>query len=117
MIIMASCIPTLGPLYEVIRGKRKWSSHQRYYNYKSSGNKMPLSSMDGQPKKSTLRSRDEADLFTTNIGTTKEGSQESILGPTETPKGAHPAHGIQRTDQVVVEYEMGAMGREGRPSW
>ncbi|KAL4954413.1 hypothetical protein BDW69DRAFT_194059 [Aspergillus filifer] len=118
MIIMASCIPTLGPLYEVIRGKRKWSSHQRYYNYKSSGNKMPLSSMDGPTiKKSTMRSRDEADLFTTNIGTTKEGSQESILGTHETPKGARPVNGIQRTDQVVVEYEMGPVDREGRPSW
>jgi hypothetical protein len=27
---MASCIPTLGPMYEMIRGKRSWSSHGRY---------------------------------------------------------------------------------------
>ncbi|KAL4920631.1 hypothetical protein BDW62DRAFT_8575 [Aspergillus aurantiobrunneus] len=115
VIIMASCIPTLGPLYELIRGKRSWSSHQRYY--KSSANQLPSSSGDRPAKKPGVSSREEADLYITNIGTTKEGSQESILGRDHPQQGQQPTGRIQRTDQVVVEYEMGPLDREGRPSW
>ncbi|KAL4804194.1 hypothetical protein BDV18DRAFT_162602 [Aspergillus unguis] len=119
VIIMASCIPTLGPLWEMLRGKRSWSSRNGSYNYKRSGNKLP-STGDQYVKKSALSSiRDkDADLFTTQIGTTREGSQESILGDGHDANStARPVGSIQRTDQVVVEYEMRPMDREGRPSW
>lgn len=113
IIIIASCIPTLGPLYEILRGKRSWSSHQNYYQ--SSGNKIPSSTGDRHFKKYALDSHKDADLFTTNIGTNREGSQESILR--DEANGSRPTGKIQRTDQVVVEYEMRDMDREGRPSW
>lgn len=111
---MASCIPTLGPLYEMARGKRSWSSRQR--SYKSSANQLPSSSMDRHTKKSPFNSQKDADLFETNIGTAREGSQESILGGDEA-QNSHANGRIQRTDQVVVEYEMRPLDREGRPSW
>ncbi|KAL3441959.1 hypothetical protein BJX65DRAFT_321756 [Aspergillus insuetus] len=91
IIIMASCIPTLGPLYQMARGKRSWNLHQR---------------------KHTFSGQRDKDLITTNISTTKTGSQESILRVDVQGKGPGlgveqlPKGGIQRTDQVVVEYEM-----------
>jgi hypothetical protein len=124
---MASCIPTLGPLYEMARGKRSWSSHQRYY--KSSGNNAHSSSHDRHipARKHTFSGQRDRDLITTNISTTKNGSQESILRVDEQGKGPGirpgigvgrlPKGSIQRTDQVVVEYEMRPMDREGQPSW
>jgi hypothetical protein len=120
---MASCIPTLGPLYEMARGKRSWSSHQRYY--KSSGNQAQSSSHDRHihARKHTFSGQRDKDLITTNISTTKNGSQESILRVDEQAKrpgvgvGRLPKGGIQRTDQVVVEYEMRPLDREGQPSW
>jgi hypothetical protein len=116
---MASCIPTLGPLYEMARGKRSWSSHQRYY--KSSGNNPHSSSHDRHVRKHTFSGQKDNDLMTTNINTTKNGSQENILPLDEQGKGLGvgrlPINGIQRTDQVVVEYEMRPLDREGQSSW
>lgn len=67
-------------------------------------------------KKSTYSSQKDADLFETNIDAAREGSQESILGADQAQSKC--ANGrIQRTDQVVVEYEMRPFDREGQPSW
>ncbi|KAL4804203.1 hypothetical protein BDV18DRAFT_162611 [Aspergillus unguis] len=111
VIIMASCIPTLGPLWEMLLGKRSWSSHDNSYNYKRSGNKL-LSASDPHSKK--VRDAD-ADLFATQIGTTREGSQERILqGKYDAKDIAPPVGSIQRTHQVVVEYELDGMEQERR---
>lgn len=107
---MASCIPTLGPVYEMLRGKRSWSSHQRYY--KSNGAKLD-SSLGRLPKKPVNYLLKENDLWTTTIETTKRGSQESILGSEEMRNRAHPMGNIQRTDQVTVEYETSSWGDHG----
>lgn len=112
---MASCIPTLGPLYEMIRGKRSWSSHERYY--KSNGAKLN-SSLDRPSKKPTNSIFTHDDPATTTIGTTNEGSQESILGSEEFRNGAHPMGSIHRTDQVVIEYEPASrVAPGGEPSF
>lgn len=67
-------------------------------------------------KKSVYSSQKDADLFETNIDAAREGSQESILGSDKgQTKGANGR--IQRTDQVVVEYEMRPLDRQGQPSW
>lgn len=110
IIIMASCIPTLGPVYEMLRGKRSWSSHQRYY--KSTGAKLD-SSLGRLPKRPVNYLLKENDLWTTTIETTKRGSQESILGSEEMRNRAHPMGNIQRTDQVTVEYETSSWGDHG----
>ncbi|KAL4737417.1 hypothetical protein BDV11DRAFT_191701 [Aspergillus similis] len=106
IIVIASCIPTLGPLYELILGRRSWSSQERYYyKDKGSNNQRPSFSAE-RHKRSNFDTYKDADLFITNIGTNREGSQDSILRPDEQSKGARPTGSIQRTDQVVVEYEM-----------
>ncbi|KAJ5508188.1 hypothetical protein N7527_010331 [Penicillium freii] len=113
IIIMASCIPTLGPIYEMIRGKRSWSSHGRYDSGKF------RSYTDRPMKKSTINDREDDDiLMTTNIGTTRSGSQESILNSDQLRNEANVPGRIHRTDQVKIEYgERPQGGREPRPSW
>ncbi|KUM60935.1 hypothetical protein ACN42_g6181 [Penicillium freii] len=113
IIIMASCIPTLGPIYEMIRGKRSWSSHGRYDSGKF------RSHTDRPMKKSTINDREDDDiLMTTNIGTTRSGSQESILNSDQLRNEANVPGRIHRTDQVKIEYgEKPQGGREPRPSW
>ncbi|KAL4802205.1 hypothetical protein BDV18DRAFT_167068 [Aspergillus unguis] len=110
VIIMASCIPTLGPWWEMLRGKRSWTSRGSSYNYKGSGNRLPSTS--GRHNKKPMDA--DADLFVTALGTRMEGSQERILEEQNPKRTVGPTGSIHRTDQVVVEYEMGAMGG-GRP--
>ncbi|KAJ5835420.1 hypothetical protein N7447_001446 [Penicillium robsamsonii] len=112
IIIMASCIPTLGPMYEMIRGKRSWSSHGRY------GSSKMQSYTDRPTKKSTNTREDDDILMTTNIETTRSGSQESILNSDQLRKEAYVVGKIHRTDQVKIEYGTRPQGdNESRPSW
>ncbi|OQE29291.1 hypothetical protein PENFLA_c004G05739 [Penicillium flavigenum] len=112
IIIMASCIPTLGPMYEMIRGKRSWSSHGRYESSKL------RSDTDRPIKKSASNDRDDDILMTTNIGATGSGSQESILNSDQLQTEVHMAGKIHRTDQVKIEYGTRPEGdHEPRPSW
>ncbi|KAJ5384077.1 hypothetical protein N7517_001988 [Penicillium concentricum] len=112
IIIMASCIPTLGPIYEMIRGKRSWSSHGRYDSGKM------RSYTDRPTKKSNNTCEDDDILMTTNIETTRSGSQESILNSDQLQKEAHVVGKIHRTDQVKIEYGARPQGdHEPRPSW
>ncbi|KAJ5773815.1 hypothetical protein N7457_008711 [Penicillium paradoxum] len=100
IIIMASCIPTLGPIYEMIRGKRSWSSHERYDN-----GRLRSYTTERPTKKSTIARGDEDDILnTTNIETTRSGSQESILNSDELQRNAYALGKIHRTDQVKIEY-------------
>jgi hypothetical protein len=110
---MASCIPTLGPMYEMIRGKRSWSSHGRYESSKL------RSDTDRPIKKSASNNRDDDDiLMTTNIGATGSGSQESILNSDQLQAEVPMAGKIHRTDQVKIEYATRPEGdHEPRPSW
>ncbi|KAL2812682.1 hypothetical protein BDW59DRAFT_176925 [Aspergillus cavernicola] len=100
IIIMASCIPTLGTLYEMILGRRSLSTQARYY--KSSGQQLH-SSVDRYIKKPSA------------VATAKNGSQEIILKTDEPRKEGHPPGRIQRTDDVVVQYKMGPLDRESTP--
>lgn len=70
-------------------------------------------------KKSASNNREDDDiLMTTNIGTTRSGSQESILNSDQPRNEAHVAGKIHRTDQVKIEYgERPQGGHEPRPSW
>lgn len=104
---MASCIPTQGPLYELARGKRSWSSFQRYYYKQSSGKNHNQAqwpgrsgSFDASRKPSRLVQKGD-DLLTTNIGTVDNDSQERIL-----ENEGYPLGQIRRTDRVMVEYEV-----------
>ncbi|KAJ5513695.1 hypothetical protein N7463_003247 [Penicillium fimorum] len=112
IIIMASCIPTLGPIYEMVRGKRSWSSHGRYDSGK-------MRSYTDRPTKKSNNTREDDDiLMATNIETTRSGSQESILNSDQLRKGAHVFGKIHCTDQVKIEYGSNTQGdHDPRPSW
>ncbi|OJK01988.1 hypothetical protein ASPACDRAFT_40804 [Aspergillus aculeatus ATCC 16872] len=100
VIILASCIPTLGPLYEMVRGRRSWSSYQRYYK----GHAIELATSRNRPFRKAMNymlTHDE--LLTTNIGTLKNGSEDNIL-PREIRNQGYVMGQIHRTDKVVVEY-------------
>ncbi|KAF5865530.1 hypothetical protein ETB97_003374 [Aspergillus alliaceus] len=97
IVLLASCIPTLQPLLDIILGKRKLSSysrsHPRHENYQQ-----------GSGSRTFWRDRrtaagKQALTITTLI---EHHSQENIL-PAQDTRG--PLH-IHRTDDVTVEYEM-----------
>lgn len=107
VIVIAACIPTLGPLYEILRGKRSWGSYNPSYNnryYKSNKeDTFGLTSVDH--KKPTAVAQPHDDLFTTNVdATTRSGSQDSIMRPDKVQNSNLPLGRIRRTDQVQVEY-------------
>jgi hypothetical protein len=83
----------------LIFGRRSWSFQERYYyKGKGSNNQRPSFSAE-RHKRSNFGTYQDAGLFiTNNIGTSRGGSQESILRPDEQAKGGRPAGGIHRTD-------------------
>ncbi|GLA36685.1 hypothetical protein AnigIFM63309_003008 [Aspergillus niger] len=96
VVIIASCIPTLQPVLELILGKRTTSSYNSRNRYKGSS-QLPDSSNDH----SKLSKPRKTDYEITTVG-----SQESILR--EEANGrieCHPMGAIRRTDNVTVEYE------------
>jgi hypothetical protein len=99
----------------MIRGKRSWSSHQRYYK---SSNQLRSSSMDHSVRKPnyTVRKHHD-DLLTTTVSETKDGSQESILRSDEFQNGAHPLAQIRRTDKITVEHEQSHAPQPPPASW
>jgi hypothetical protein len=99
----------------MIRGKRSWSSHGRYYK---SRNQLRSSSADHCARKlNYVVHKPHDDLMTTNIGETKDGSQESILRSEEFQSGGHPLGEIRRTDKVTVEYERSQEVQKPPASW
>ncbi|PWY95509.1 hypothetical protein BO94DRAFT_552407 [Aspergillus sclerotioniger CBS 115572] len=98
VVILASCIPTLQPLLEIILGKRSLRSTGAY-NYKESSTQLPASNRWGS-KRSGPR-RDKNDIMIADIR-----SQDSIL-QTADDHGVESHHigRIRRTDSITVEYE------------
>ncbi|PLB54041.1 hypothetical protein P170DRAFT_504869 [Aspergillus steynii IBT 23096] len=115
VVIIASCIPTLQPVLELLLGRRTTSSYNNSRNrYKDSSNLKDSSYVHSKPSRPARKS----DLAITNVE-----SQESILRGDEFNSGggdAHPMGAIRRTDNVVVEYETrngrGHKDVEGRAS-
>ncbi|PYI24826.1 hypothetical protein BO99DRAFT_439069 [Aspergillus violaceofuscus CBS 115571] len=114
LVIIASCIPTLQPLLEFLLGKRSLASYSHPRSYPRT-----TGYGDGGSKPSNKRSRRSTMLDPTAITITsmRRDSQEEILqyelrspvpGPTQ-----KPGWEIQRTDHIVIEYEMETTG-EGR---
>lgn len=87
----------------MMRGKRSWSSHDRYYK---SSHQLHSLENDYPSKKRHSKIRDpDEEILRTQMGTTREGSEESIIKKDYATKGLRPKNSIQRTDQVVIEYE------------
>jgi hypothetical protein len=98
--MIASCIPTLQPLLELIMGKRKLGSYSNSDKYKQSSSNFNMGTFD-RSKRSAAR---KDDLAVTNV----EGkeSQESILRDDQLQQDKEfPMGAIRRTDNVTVEYE------------
>ncbi|KAL4950176.1 hypothetical protein BDW69DRAFT_197487 [Aspergillus filifer] len=111
VVIIASCIPTLQPVLELILGKRKLSSYSGSKNrYKGS---QPLHDYSYSQSKASKTPRTK-DMTLTGVE-----SQESILR--DDGNGGTPMHTIRRTDNVTVEYENGPANggavQTGRGSW
>ncbi|KAJ5774225.1 hypothetical protein N7457_009121 [Penicillium paradoxum] len=101
VVVIASCIPTLQPLLEIIMGKRALGSYSQGKgdNYKSSSN---FPSSFSRAKQSNTNGKD--DLGFTNID--GQESQESILPVDERGNNnVHHMGQIHRTDDVTVSYE------------
>ncbi|KAJ5163102.1 uncharacterized protein N7500_004932 [Penicillium coprophilum] len=111
VVVIASCIPTLQPLLEMMLGKRAMGSYSQGKSdqFKGSSN-FPSSYNRSKPSKT------HDDLGFTNID---RESQESIL-PTDdnNNKKSHPMGHIYRKDDVTVEYESSApKSGPGHTSW
>ncbi|PWY67958.1 integral membrane protein [Aspergillus sclerotioniger CBS 115572] len=106
VVIIASCIPTLQPVLELILGRRTTSSYNNSRNKYKGSSQLPDSSLD-HSKMSKPRKPD--------YEITTVGSQESILRD-DTPRvvESHPMGAIRRTDNVTVEYESRS-GEEAEP--
>ncbi|KAJ5467431.1 hypothetical protein N7475_005183 [Penicillium sp. IBT 31633x] len=101
VVVIASCIPTLQPLLEIILGKRALGSYSqgKGENYKGSST---FPSSFNRTKQSIGHGKD--DLGFTNIDS--QESQESILQNDESGnKNSHAMGHIHRTDDVTIEYE------------
>ena len=98
VVILASCIPTLQPLLEIVLGKRNLRSTGAY-NYRESSTPLPTSNK-WSSKRSGPR-RDKNDLIITDTG-----SQDSILQAADDHGvESHYMGRIRRTDNITVEYE------------
>lgn len=98
VVIIASCIPTLQPVLELILGKRTTSSYNNSRNRYKGSSQLPDSSYDH----SRLSKPRKPDYEITTVG-----SQESILREEDNGRNieSHPMGAIRRTDNVTVEYE------------
>ncbi|KAJ5190730.1 uncharacterized protein N7498_009715 [Penicillium cinerascens] len=99
VVVIASCIPTLQPLLELIMGKRTLGSYGGSGKYKQSSSNYNTATFD-RSKRSAVKD----DLAITNV----EGkeSQESILRDDQLQQDKDfPMDAIRRTDNVTVEYE------------
>lgn len=99
VVVIASCIPTLQPLLELVMGKRNLGSYSNGQSgrYQRSGSNFNAASFD-RSKRSAGR---KDDIEITNF----EGkeSQESILPADQFRQKTFPLT-IRRTDNVSIEY-------------
>lgn len=118
VVIIASCIPTLQPVLELILGKRKLTSYSGSKKFKGSQQLHDYSyshSASAGGKLSKNAKKHAGDMTITGVE-----SQESILKDDMGGGGGHPLGAIRRTDNVTVEYESSGGGRDterGSESW
>jgi hypothetical protein len=113
VVIIASCIPTLQPVLELILGKRNLSSYSNSRNkYKGSHQLHDYSYEASKPPRKT-------DTTITGVGSQESILQDNTHDGRRNGNGGDPLRAIRRTDDVTVEYERSppVAGVEGRGSW
>lgn len=110
VVIVASCIPTLQPIIELILGKRSLGSYSNNSSRQKNSKYMNSTSY-AHSRRSMVR---KAEPTINDVE-----SQESILRAEDDQhhNGAHQLGQIRRTDNVTVEYEARTNDPGGRPSW
>ncbi|GKZ23988.1 hypothetical protein AbraIFM66951_010241 [Aspergillus brasiliensis] len=94
VVILASCIPTLQPLLEIILGKRSLRSTSGY-QYKESSTQLPDSN------KWSSKQKNKGKMMIADVG-----SQDSILQTVDDHGDeSHYMGHIRRTDNITVVYE------------
>ncbi|KAJ5755465.1 hypothetical protein N7533_005008 [Penicillium manginii] len=120
VVTIASCIPTLQPLLEIILGKRSLGSYSNGHSGAYKGSNTQWNSTHERSKRSVAR---KDDLAITNVE-----SQESILRAdhdkdiNSAPKSSNDfpmsTLAIHRTDNFTVEYDSQSRARDDRKgSW
>jgi hypothetical protein len=103
-VVIASCIPTLQPLLELILGKRAMGSYSQGTGnrYKGANKLQDSSSLDRSKRSNPVR---KADISIANMES--QESQESILPSDEYQRrnNSHALTAIRRTDEVKVNYD------------
>ncbi|GLB03879.1 hypothetical protein AtubIFM57258_009126 [Aspergillus tubingensis] len=98
VVILASCIPTLQPLLEIILGKRSLRSTSRY-QYKESSTQLPESNKWSSKRSAHRKSKG-------NMMVADVGSQDSILQTVDDHGDeSHYMGHIRRTDNITIVYE------------
>ncbi|PYH36574.1 uncharacterized protein BO87DRAFT_302911 [Aspergillus neoniger CBS 115656] len=98
VVILASCIPTLQPLLEIILGKRSLRSTSRY-QYKESSAQLPESNKWSSKRSAHRKSKG-------NMMVADVGSQDSILQTVDDHGDeSHYMGHIRRTDNITIVYE------------
>jgi hypothetical protein len=111
VVVIASCIPTLQPLLEIILGKRVSPSYSQGKSDQFKGS----SNFPSSYNRSRQQSKTHDELGFTNID---RESQESILPADSNRTNSHALGHIHRKDDVTVEYEPAApKSGPGRTSW
>ena len=104
-IIIATCIPTLQPLLEAIRGRKRrteYSSSGRNYNSFGSSGQQHTDLELAQKRKIKPRSEVDSIMMTRNDNTE---SQENIVGSDETSIVTQDHTGrIVKTEEVRITY-------------
>ncbi|EYE99323.1 uncharacterized protein EURHEDRAFT_446911 [Aspergillus ruber CBS 135680] len=110
VVIVASCIPTLQPILELILGKRSLGSYSN--NSSRQKNSKYMNSTSYVHSRRSMVRKPEPTINDVE-------SQESILRTDDDQhhNDAHPLGQIRRTDNVTVEYEARTNDPDGRPSW
>jgi hypothetical protein len=104
-LIIATCIPTLQPLLEILlrrKGRKDYSSNGRR-RYSSSRSGQHKTDFELRHKPQVIRPRNELDsIMGTRYDDTE--SQETITGPSETQRVQSQTDGILKTDEVTITY-------------
>ncbi|KAI0835341.1 hypothetical protein F5Y06DRAFT_276695 [Hypoxylon sp. FL0890] len=102
-VIIATCIPVLRPLVEVIFGRRVLGSSGDRKYYKNYGTSRSATKDEMELSSRKRRVKGPYDLETNIDVAAKDGSQEEIL-PRDGDPSAKRADGIVRTQEVTIDY-------------